>query len=126
MAKEYPLEIKTVRHSRFADEYEGRAGLAKLPYKMLLQQSEVRNGQLLSEIDELKDTVAALQARVAELEDENAGLRVGLLKEYSKEVRREEMYQNIRRAMRGALEKSRQLQRINADLLVRVAKVEKV
>ena len=120
------MEIKTVRHSRFADEYEGRAGLAKLPYKMLLQQSEVRNGQLLSEIDELKDTVAALQARVAELEDENAGLRVGLLKEYSKEVRREEMYQNIRRAMRGALEKSRQLQRINADLLVRVAKVEKV
>lgn len=44
MNKDFQLAIKTVRRSEFADEYEGREGLTKVPYKMLLQESEVRNG----------------------------------------------------------------------------------
>ena len=74
MDRDYTLAIKTVRHSEYADEYEGRDGLMKLPYKMLLQQSEIRNGQLLSENDELRDTINALNARIAELEAEAEAL----------------------------------------------------
>lgn len=92
MSNDYKLAIKTVRHNEFVDEYEGREGLMKLPYKLLLQQSEIRNGQLQSEIDELNDTVSALKARVAELETENSDLLKGALKKYRKEVKREEMY----------------------------------
>ncbi len=92
MNKDFNLAIKTVRHSNYVDEYEGREGLMKLPYKMLLQQSEIRNGQLQSEIDELNDTVSTLKARIAELETENSDLLKGVLKKYRKEVKREEMY----------------------------------
>ncbi|MBR2226356.1 MAG: hypothetical protein IJ893_00640 [Bacteroidales bacterium] len=92
MNKDFNLAIKTVRHSNYVDEYEGREGLIKLPYKMLLQQSEIRNGQLQSEIDELNDTVSTLKARIAELETENSDLLKGVLKKYRKEVKREEMY----------------------------------
>lgn len=92
MNKDFNLAIKTVRHSNYVDEYEGREGLIKLPYKMLLQQSEIRNGQLQSEIDELNDTVSILKARIAELETENSDLLKGALKKYRKEVKREEMY----------------------------------
>jgi hypothetical protein len=58
----------------------------------LLQQSEIRNGQLQSEIDELNDTVSILKDRIAELETENSELLKGALKKYRKEVKREEMY----------------------------------
>ena len=92
MNKDFSLAIKTVRHSNYVDEYEGREGLMKLPYKLLLQQSEIRNGQLQSEIDELNDTVSILKARIAELESENSELLKGALKKYRKEVKREEMY----------------------------------
>ena len=92
MNKDFTLAIKTVRHSNYVDEYEGREGLMKLPYKLLLQQSEIRNGQLQSEIDELNDTVSILKARIAELESENSELLKGALKKYRKEVKREEMY----------------------------------
>ena len=92
MSSDFKLAINTVRHSEFVDEYEGREGLMKLPYKLLLQQSEIRNGQLQSEIDELTDTVSILKARIAELETENSDLLKGALKKYRKEVKREEMY----------------------------------
>ena len=92
MNKDFSLVIKTVRRNEFVDEYEGREGLMKLPYKMLLQQSEIRNGQLQSEIDELNETVSTLKARIAELEKENSELLKGALKKYRKEVKREEMY----------------------------------
>ena len=92
MSCDFKLTINTVRHSEFVDEYEGREGLMKLPYKMLLQQSEIRNGQLQSEIDELNDTVSTLKARIAELETENSDLLKGALNKYRKEVKREEMY----------------------------------
>ncbi len=92
MSNDFKLAIKSVRRSEFVDEYEGREGLMKLPYKLLLQQSVIRNGQLQSEIDELNDTVSALKARVAELETENSELLKGALKKYRKEVKREEMY----------------------------------
>ena len=92
MNKDFSLAIKTVRHSNYVDEYEGREGLMKLPYKMLLQQSEIRNGQLQSEIDELNDTVSILKARIAELESEKSELLKGALKKYRKEVKREEVY----------------------------------
>ena len=92
MSNDFKLAIKCVRRSEFVDEYEGREGLMKLPYKLLLQQSEIRNGQLQSEIDELNDTVSILKARIAELESENSELLKGALKKYRKEVKREEMY----------------------------------
>lgn len=92
MSNDFKLAIKRVRRSEFVDEYEGREGLMKLPYKLLLQQSEIRNGQLQSEIDELNDTVSILKARIAELESENSELLKGALKKYRKEVKREEMY----------------------------------
>ena len=111
MNKDFNLAIKTVRHSNYIDEYEGREGLMKLPYKLLLQQSEIRNGQLQSEIDELNDTVSILKARIAELETENSDLLKGALKKYRKEVKREEMYsmlgQTIER-MQTTIEKLRQ------------------
>ena len=92
MSNDFKLAIKSVRRSEFVDEYEGRDGLMKLPYKLLLQQSEIRNGQLKSEIDELNDTMSILKARIAELEAENSDLLKGALKKYRKEVKREEMY----------------------------------
>ena len=92
MSNDFKLAIKSVRRSEFVDEYEGRDGLMKLPYKLLLQQSEIRNGQLKSEIEELNDTMSILKARIAELEAENSDLLKGALKKYRKEVKREEMY----------------------------------
>ena len=91
MGANYTLAVKTVRRSEYADEYEGREGLKKLPYKMLLQQSEIRNGQFQLDNDELRDKIDELTTRIAELEAENKDLQKGLLKEYSKEVKREEI-----------------------------------
>ena len=99
---------------KYDDEYAGRAGLLKLPYKMLFQQSEKRNKELLSEINELKETVISLQDKVALLEDENAGLQKGLLKQYAKEVKKEELYLNQQaiinhmRSVIGALSQTKQ------------------
>ena len=123
MNSDYNLTIKTVRHSDYADEYEGREGLIKLPYKLLLQQSEIRNGQLQSDNDELRDKVDALSARIAELEAENNDLRKGLLKKYSKEVKREEMYQ----LLKGVIEQNKKtisnLRKSNSDLLARIVEL---
>lgn len=120
MDRDYTLAIKTVRHSEYADEYEGREGLMKLPYKMLLKQSEIRNGQLLSENDELRDTIDALNARIAELEAENKDLKKGLLKEYSKEVKREEMYSTQKKQMEHMNKSIAALRQNNRDLLNRI------
>lgn len=120
MDRDYTLAIKTVRHSEYADEYEGREGLMKLPYKMLLKQSEIRNGQLLSENDELRDTIDALNARIAELEAENKYLKKGLLKEYSKEVKREEMYSTQKKQMEHMNKSIAALRQNNRDLLNRI------
>ena len=123
MNSDYNLTIKTVRHSDNADEYEGREGLIKLPYKLLLQQSEIRNGQLQSDNDELRDKVDALRARITELEAENNDLRKGLLKKYSKEVKREEMYQ----LLKGVIEQNKKtisnLRKSNSDLLARIVEL---
>ena len=120
MDRDYTLAIKTVRHSEYVDEYEGREGLMKLPYKMLLKQSEIRNGQLLSENDELRDTIDALNARIAELEAENKDLKKGLLKEYSKEVKREEMYSTQKKNMEHMNKSIAALRQNNRDLLNRI------
>ena len=123
MNSDYNLTIKTVRHSDYADEYEGREGLIKLPYKLLLQQSEIRNGQLQSDNDELRDKVDALNAKIAELEAENNDLRKGLLKKYSKEVKREEMYQ----LLKGVIEQNKKtisnLRKSKSDLLARIVEL---
>lgn len=122
MVAEYKLKLQTKEKgkSKYSDEYEGREGLLKLPYKFLLQQSEIHNGQLLSEIDELKDTVARLSARIEELEMENASLQKGVIKQYLKEVKREELY----RSQKGIIERNREairaLKMTNAELLSRV------
>ncbi len=111
MSIDLKLTSNTVRHSEFVDEYEGCEGLMKLPYKLLRQQSEIRNGQLQSEIDELTDTVSILKARIAELETENRDLLKGALKKYRKEVKREEMYSMLGQAierMQTAIAKLRQ------------------
>ena len=123
MNSAYNLNVKTVRHSDYVDEYEGREGLIKLPYKLLLQQSEIRNGQLQSDNDELRDKVDALNAKIAELEAENNDLRKGLLKKYSKEVKREEMYQ----LLKGVIEQNKKtisnLRKSNSDLLARIVEL---
>ena len=124
MAKEYQLEIKTVRRSKYADEYDGREGLLKLPYKLLLQQSEIHNGQLQSEIDELKDTILGLQAKIAELEDENKSLRKGLLRKYSKEVKKEELYLSQQGEIKHLKEIITSLRNTNRDLLTRILKLQ--
>ena len=124
-AKEYPLSIKTVRRSQYSDEYEGREGLLKLPYKLLFQQSELRNGQLQSEIDELQDKVDALQARITELETENADLQKGLLKHFNKEVKREELYRSIKGMLEASRETCRTLRNTNTQLLCRLAQLRK-
>ena len=126
MSKEYQLAIKTVRHSNFADEYEGRAGLTKVPYKMLLQQSEIRNGELQSEIDELKDLVESLKARIAELEAENEPLKRGLLREVSKETKKEEMYNNIKGLMAHAREENVRLRKLNGQLMAKIYQLEQI
>ena len=120
MNKDYGLAIKTVRRSSFVDEYEGREGLMKLPYKMLLQQSEIRNGQLQSDNDELRDTIDVLNARIAELEAENQNLQKGLLKEYSKEVKREELYSAQRKYLKQMHKVVEALRQNNRDLLARI------
>lgn len=113
------LTIKTVQHN----EYEGREGLIKLPYKMLLQQSEVRNGQLLSEIDELRDTVKGLKARITELEAENKDLLKGVLHDYHKEVKREEMYRTQEKKIEKLRKEIRNLRENNSFLMSRIIKL---
>ena len=120
MNKDFSLAIKTVRHSDFVDEYEGREGLMKLPYKLLLRQSEIRNGQLQSDNDELRDTIDVLNARIAELEAENQDLRKGLLKEFAKEVKREEMYSTQKKNMEHMNKSIATLRQTNRDLLNRI------
>jgi cell division protein FtsB len=120
MDRDHTLAVKTVRHSEYADEYEGREGLMKLPYKMLLQQSEIHNGQLQSDIDELRDKIDILNARIAELEAENKDLKKGLLKEYSKEVKREEMYSTQKKNMEHMNKSIAALRQNNRDLLNRI------
>lgn len=124
MDPNYTLAIKTVRHSEYADEYEGREGLMKLPYKMLLQQSEIRNGQLQSDNDELRDTIDALNARIAELEAENNDLKKGLLKEYSKEVRREEIYLSLKGNIEHYKKAIKCLRQNNSELLANIVKLQ--
>ena len=116
MDRDHTLAVKTVRHSEYADEYEGREGLMKLPYKMLLQQSEIHNGQLQSDIDELRDKIDILNARIAELEAENKDLKKGLLKEYSKE----EMYSTQKKNMEHMNKSIAALRQNNRDLLNRI------
>lgn len=123
MNSAYNLNVKTVRHSDYVDEYEGREGLIKLPYKLLLQQSEIRNGQLQSDNDELRDKVDALSARIAELEAENNDLRKGLLKKYSKEVKREEMYQSLKVLNQQYRKTISDLRKGNSDLLARIVEL---
>ena len=120
MDRDHTLAVKTIRHSEYADEYEGREGLMKLPYKMLLQQSEIHNGQLQSDIDELRDKIDILKARIAELEAENKDLKKGLLKEYSKEVKREEMYSTQKKNMEHMNKSIAALRQNNRDLLNRI------
>jgi cell division protein FtsB len=120
MDRDHTLAVKTVRHSEYADEYEGREGLMKLPYKMLLQQSEIHNGQLQSDIDELRDKIDILNARIAELEAENKDLKKGLLKEYSKEVKREELYSTQKKNMEHMNKSIAALRQNNRDLLNRI------
>ena len=120
MNKVYNLEVKTVQRGNYADEYEGRGGLMKLPYKMLLQQSEIRNGQLQSEIDELKDLIASLKETIAEQEDEIKQLQKGLLKDYHKEVKHEEMYRDQRKCIERLHRKIRVLRQDNSELLSRL------
>ena len=86
----------------------------------MLKQSEIRNGQLLSENDELRDTIDALNARIAELEAENKDLKKGLLKEYSKEVKREEMYSTQKKQMEHMNKSIAALRQNNRDLLNRI------
>lgn len=74
---------------RYADEYEGRDGLSKLPYKLLLKQSEIRNGQLLSEIDELKDTIAALQSTISDQQQKIKEMETGNAKKALKKAKKE-------------------------------------
>lgn len=124
MSNDYKLAIKTVRHNEFVDEYEGREGLMKLPYKLLLQQSEIRNGQLQSEIDELNDTVSALKARVAELETENSDLLKGALKKYRKEVKREEMYSMLGKTIERMQTTIMKLRQDKNELLTTVIRLQ--
>lgn len=124
MSNDYKLAIKTVRHNEFVDEYEGREGLMKLPYKLLLQQSEIRNGQLQSEIDELNDTVSALRARVAELETENSDLLKGALKKYRKEVKREEMYSMLGKTIERMQTTIMKLRQDKNELLTTVIRLQ--
>lgn len=122
MVAEYKLKLQTKEKgkSKYSDEYEGREGLLKLPYKFLLQQSEIHNGQLLSEIDELNDTIAVLKARIAELESENSDLLKGVLKEYRKEVKREEMYSDQKKQMEQMKKSLTALRQNNRELLNRL------
>ena len=123
MNSDYKLTIKTVRHSEYADEYEGREGLMKLPYKMLFQQSEVRNGQLQSDIDELNDIIASLKARITELEEENKELLKGVLHDYRKEVKREEMYRNLGKKIEKLHKEIRALRENNSFLMSKIIKL---
>ena len=124
MNKDFSLAIKTVRRSKYVDEYEGREGLMKLPYKMLLQQSEIRNGQLQSEIDELSDTVSTLKARVAELETENSDLLKGVLKNYRKEVKREEMYSMLGKTIERMQTTITKLRQDKNELLANIIRLQ--
>ena len=124
MNKDFSLAIKTVRHSNYVDEYEGREGLMKLPYKLLLQQSEIRNGQLQSEIDELNDTVSILKARIAELETENSDLLKGALKKYRKEVKREEMYSMLGQAIERMQTTIAKLRQDKNELLTTIIRLQ--
>ena len=126
MGTNYTLAIKTARRSEYADEYEGREGLIKLPYKMLLQQSEIRNGQLQSDIDELNDTIASLKTRIAELEAENTDLLKGVLKEYHKEVKREELYRTQRKNIEHLHKVIKALRQDNSVLMYKVIKLQNV
>ncbi len=123
MNSDYKLTIKKVRHSEYSDEYEGREGLMKLPYKMLLQQSEVRNGQLLSEIDELRDMVKVLKARITELEAENNNLLKGELRNQRKDVIREEMYRNLGKKIEKMHMEIKKLRENNSFLMSRIIKL---
>ena len=102
---------------QYADEYEGRDGLSKLPYKLLLKQSEIRNGQLLSEIDELKDTIATLQSmisdqqqKIKEMETENAKQ---VLKKANTEIASEHRYRLLQNRVARLLSKIKSLRESN-------------
>ena len=119
MGANYTLAIKTARRSEYADEYEGREGLMKLPYKMLLQQSEIRNGQLQSDIDELKDIISGLKARITELEAENADLLKGVMKDFRKEVKRTQSknLERMHKTIKG-------LQQEKGELLAKIIRLQ--
>lgn len=124
MGANYTLVIKTARRSEYADEYEGREGLMKLPYKMLLQQSEIRNGQLQSDIDELKDIISGLKARITELEAENAELLKGVMKDFRKEVKREEMYRTQSKNLERMHKTIKGLQQEKGELLAKIIRLQ--
>lgn len=118
-------EHSTVRASKYDDEYDGRAGLLKLPYKMLFQQSEQRNKELLAEIKELKATIISLQDKVTLLEEESDDMRKGLLKQYAKEVKKGELYLNQQGVINHMGKEIGVLRQIKQELLARLLEHEK-
>ena len=113
---------------QYADEYEGRDGLSKLPYKLLLKQSEIRNGQLLSEIDELKDTIATLQSTISDQQQKIKELATGnakqALKKAKKEIASEQRYRLLQNRVSRLLSKVKSLRESNDALLSRIYTLE--
>ena len=113
---------------QYADEYEGRDGLSKLPYTLLLKQSEIRNGQLLSEIDELTDTIAILQSTISDQQQKIKELETGnakqALKKAKKEIASEHRYRLLQNRITRLLSKIRSLRESNNALLSHIRALE--
>jgi len=117
------------KHISFADEYEEREGLSKLPYKLLLQQSEIRNGQLLAEIDELIDKIDALQATIVDQQQKINDLKTGnakrALKDAIIEIKSEWFYLLQKKRIAKLLVKIKKLQETNGVLISRIRALER-
>ena len=113
---------------QYADEYESRDGLSKLPYKLLLKQSEIRNGQLLSEIDELKDTIATLQSTISDQQQKIKEMETGnakqALKKAKKEIASEHRYRLLQNRVARLLSKIKSLRESNNALLSQIRALE--
>lgn len=96
--------------------------LLAVPDKALIKDLREENGKLLAYIDELEDTIQSLKGENESLKGEISDILndKSEMKRLHKEVKREELYQNLLRIMAKQRDTMKDLRKKNKELVERI------
>lgn len=96
--------------------------LLAVPDKALLKEQREENGKLLAYIDELEDTIKKLKEENESLKGEISDMLndKSEMKRLHREVKREELYQNLLNMMKAQRETVKDLRKKNKELVERI------